>query len=208
MVHGKSILSCILCKEFSKIKQKTLLIDFDVFNNSINTIFNVPKYPSNTESMNIKENIIEVSKYEHLLCSTDMIFSDENSFNYINLEKLIKDLKKQYKQIVIDTTSNYQYKYLKMLFEIANDIVYIIVPNISDLKKAIKQYEILIEDFKIEKEKIKLFINKENNYSVDSMIVSKMFGNLKISGTMKYNEAIEANINNKKSRKIKINSII
>lgn len=191
MALGKSTLSCILCKEFAKIKKKTLLIDFDIFNSSINLMYKVLKYNKNVTACELKENIIEVSKYEHLLCATDMIFSDENTIDYINMEKILEEFRGKYDQIIIDTTSDVKYKYLSKILNLADDIVFTVVPNITELKKAINIYEVFREDFKIPLEKIKLVINKQSKYSVDNLIVQKMFGIKKLSGKMKYDEKIE-----------------
>lgn len=206
---GKSLISCILCKEFSKKKIKTLLIDFDIFNSSINIMYNVLKYKQNNNIFSIKEHIIKISKYEHLLCATDLIFSDENSIDYINLEKMLKEFQKEYDQIIIDTSSNFKYKYIKEILKSATNIIYIVVPTISEMKKALNLYEVYVMDFQIEKEKIKILVNKENNYSVDELIIAKIFNINKISGKIKYSENIEKNINSKtKKRNIKIDSVI
>lgn len=205
---GKSMISCVLCKEFAKLKKKTLIIDFDVFNSSINVIYNVFKYKTDCNSFIMKENIIEVSKYEHLLCATDLIFSDENAANYINLEKMLEEFKDMYDQIIIDTTSNFHYKYLSRILNIADDIVFIVVPNISEIKKAKMIYETFVEDFKIALEKFKLVINKENNYSVDSLIIAQIFNINKVSGKLKYREDIEVNINNKMKKYINIGGVL
>lgn len=166
---GKSILSCLISKGFSKKNKKTLLIDFDIFNNSINTIYNVYK---KTSSIN---EVVKISKYEHLLYGMNIAFNEEKIKETLILEKMIEDFRNIYDVIIIDTTSNFKYTYLKNILQLADNIIYIVVPTIVDLKKALSLYEIYIMDFKISKKKIKIFINKENKYSVDEEILSKIF---------------------------------
>lgn len=195
---GKSIFSCVLCKERLKQGNKILIIDFDIYNSSINILYNVPKYKLNSNSLNLKEQIIQISKREYLLCATDLIFSDQNSTGYINLEEIIQEFVEEYDYIIIDTTSDFKYKYQKRILDLADEIIFLVIPTLSEIKKAKKLYEIYCMDFKITSEKIKIVVNKENNYSVDNLIVSNIFNVNKISGKMKYVEGIETNITNKK----------
>lgn len=192
---GKSLLTCILCKEFSKLKKKTLIIDFDVLNRSISVLYN--KFVKTINYEQITKNIIEVSEYENLL------FVEKEFLESCDIFEVIENLKKEYDQILIDTSGDYKSKYYGRILEIADDVIFIVVPTICDLKKAIGLYEVIREDFNLPIQKIKLVINKENNYSVDSLIIQKMFGVKKINGKMKYSEDIESNINGK-IRKIKM----
>ena len=196
MEHGKSILTCILCKEFSKLKQKTLIIDFDTYNKSIPILYNT--FSKKVDYENLKNNIIEFSNYEHLL------FIEENFLSREDLMDVIKKLKEEYHQILIDTSGNSNSKFYGKILEISDDIVFVVVPTICDLKKALNLYEVLKMDFNVPSEKLKLVINKENNYSVDHLIIQKMFGFKKINGQMKYSEAIENNINGKIKKHLKL----
>lgn len=173
MEHGKSMLSCILCKEFSKIKKKTLLIDFDVDNKSIPVLYNV--FSKSIDYQNIKNNIIKISNYENLL------FIEDNFLENFEIFDFIKDLRKEYEEILIDTSGNFKSKFYGRILEIADDVVFIVVPTLCDLKKAMSLYEIIREDFKVPIQKIRIVINKENSYSVDELIIQKMFGIKKIS---------------------------
>lgn len=173
MELGKSILTCILCKQFIKLKKKTLIIDFDTYNKSISVIYNT--FPKNIDYQNIKNNIICVSEYENLLYIENNFLEGEEIFYLIN------ELKKEYDQIVIDTSGNFKSKYYGRILEISDDIVFIVVPTLCDLKKAVNLYEVLRADFNVPNQKMKLVINKENNYSVDNSIIQRMFGIKKIS---------------------------
>ena len=172
MDRGKSILSCIICKEFCRIQKKTLIIDFDLYNKSISVLYNV--YYKTIDYQSIKNNIIKVSNYENLLLMEENFLENDEIFD------LIKNLRKEYDQIIIDTSGDSKSKFYGRILEIADDIIFIVVPTLCDLKKAINLYEILIEDFKVPIYKFRLVINKETSYSVDELIIQKMFGIKKI----------------------------
>ena len=143
--------------------------------------------------------VFQFSKYE------DLLYVEQEFFDNFELIELIKNLKNEYDQILIDTSSNVKSKFYKEILEISDYIVFVVVPTLCDLKKAINMFEILKMDFKIPIEKIKLIINKENNYSVDSFIIQKMFGIKVISGELKYIESFENFLNGKIKKKMKIN---
>lgn len=71
---GKSIVSSILSNVISMENQKVLLIDFDVFNSSINTIFGMKKYPKNANAQDIESLIIRINK------NLDIIFRNRLYF--------------------------------------------------------------------------------------------------------------------------------
>ena len=173
MVHGKSVLTCVFCKEFCKLQKRTLIIDFDTYNKSISVLYN--KFYKNIDYKNIRNNIIQVSQYESLLFIEDSFLESDEIF------ELIKMFKKEYDQILIDTSGNFKSKFYGRILEISDDIVFVVVPTICDLKKAINLYEVLLEDFNVPIEKLKIIINKENSYSVDDLIIQKMFGTKRIN---------------------------
>lgn len=191
---GKSTLACAICKQFIKLKKKTLIIDFDTYNRSIPVLYNV--FSKDIDYENIKNNIIKFSKYENLL------YMEEEFFEKYELINLLKDLSKEYDQILIDTSSNVKSKFYKEILELSSNIIFVVVPTLCDLKKAINMFEILKFDFNIPIQKVKLIINKKNNYSVDSFIIQKMFGMKKITGEIKYKENFENFINGKRKLKI------
>ena len=173
MILGKSTLSCMICKEFSKMKKKTLIVDFDVYNKSISILYNT--FSKKIDYEKIENNIIKVSKYEHLLFVEESFLQSKDIFN------TIKKLKNEYEQIIIDTSSNIKSQEYKRILEISDDIIFIVIPSVCELKKSIKIFEILKEDYKIPLQKIRFVINKQNSYSVDNLIIQKIFGAKKIN---------------------------
>lgn len=187
---GKSVLTCILAEEYAKQGKKTLIIDFDIYNGSINILLGISKY-TNKDMINIENQIIHVSKNLDAICAMDLLFNNNNTVDYINLEQMITNFKIDYDVVVIDTTSDYKYKYLPRILNIADGIVFLMVPSIVELKKSSNLLEVLLEDLKIDNRKFQIVLNKVNNYSVDNMVISKMFSNMKITRNVKYDEKIE-----------------
>lgn len=204
---GKSLLTCILGNEYSKKDIKTLIIDFDIYNVSINTLLGIKK--CNNDIAHIENQIIHISKNLDAICVMDLLFNNDNKVDYINLEEMIKKFKIKYDAILIDTTSDYKYKYLSRILNISDKIIFLVVPSTLELKKSFNIFEVLLKDFEIDKNKIKIILNKVNNFSVDNIIVKKMFGNIEILGQAMYDESLEKNITSKKENKlIKISEII
>ena len=146
---GKSSITCILAKEYAKQGKKTLIIDFDIFNSSINYFFGVQKYNKGAVAFNLREQIVHISDKEDVLCSIDLLFSNNNTVDYMNLEELLNDFKIDYDIILIDNTSNYEYKYLSRILNSADTIFYLVVPTKIELKKSMNLLEVFIEDFKV-----------------------------------------------------------
>lgn len=169
---GKSTLISAICRHSNKTKNRTLLIDSDVYNKSISVLYNL--FPKSIDYKSIKNNIIKYSKYENLL------YFEKEFLERNDLLELVKSLKQEYDQILIDTSSNLNNKFYKNILEISDEIIFVVVPTLCDLKKAINMFEIIKVDYEIPINKIKLVINKENAYSVDSFIIQKMFGTREI----------------------------
>lgn len=194
---GKSLLSSALAKDYAKQGNKTLIIDFDIYNKSISTIFDI-KNQDFKEIANVEKQIINISKNLDILCVMDLIFCDNNTVEYVDLNKLINSLKVKYDIIIIDTSSNYNYKYLKQILNFADKYLFIVVPSGIEIKKEKSLIEVLLEDFKIDKEKMEIILNKVNAGSIDKDLIKKIFSDIKISGITKYDEWIEQKVANKK----------
>lgn len=131
-------------------------MDFDTYNKSISILYNT--FAKNVDYENIKNNIINVSEYENLL------YIEKNFLERDEIFLLINELRREYDQILIDTSGDFKSQYYGRILEISDDIVFIVVPTLCDLKKAINLYEVLRADFNVPVQKMKLVINKENNY--------------------------------------------
>jgi len=195
---GKSTIASVLAIEYAKKGQKTLIIDFDTYNSSINTLFNIQKYKKSEIAFNIENQIIKVSKNLDALCAMDLLFNNDNTVDYINLEDMIRKFKIRYDIILIDTSSDYKYKYLSRVLNSADGIVFLIVPSVVELKKSASLLEVFLKDFKIDKKKFQIVLNKVTNSSVDKMIIEQMFKEIIISSVTNFDEEIEKKVMSKK----------
>lgn len=182
---GKTTMASMYAKEYARLGKKVLTIDFDIYNDSLHHLLAVEKYNTRESVLgtNLKKQIRKISKNEDIICVMDLLFSNNNRVDFVNLEEMIKDFKCQYDIILIDTTSDYNYKYLNRIFNLSDEIVFLVVPTRLDLRKGLNLFEILTVDFKILKDKITMILNKETEETIDAKIISNMYGNFYISGS-------------------------
>ena len=151
---GKSLITAMFGK-LSKINNiKTIIIDFDIINNSINTLFRINR-------QNLYENYItHINNYLDIFCGLDLLFSEENKINFEKVENMINELKEKYDLVLIDTSSETNLKYIKIILANVDKIIFLIEPNLLEIKKAEQLIEIYVEDWEIPKEKIDILLNK------------------------------------------------
>lgn len=183
---GKSLITSLLGKSSKKIGMKTVIIDFDVINNSINTIFRVKKYKNYENKGELECFITHISTNLDIFCGIDALFTEENKINFEKVEKLVSDLKEIYDVILIDTSSETTLKYMKSVFANVDKIIFLLEPNLLEIKKAENLLEIYIEDWEVFPKKIDVLLNKVNSNSVDQDIVKEIFERFRIIGKINY----------------------
>ena len=190
---GKSIFCSLLAKIIKN--KKILLIDFDIFNQSINSIFNVKKNKKNSLD-NINELIIKESKNIDLLCATKILFDEKYKIEKDKIRNFLKNLLAKYDLIIIDTTSECFFDYTKNILHESDKIVFLIEANLVELKKSKNLLDIYINKWKINKQKISVLFNKVNSNSIDSDILKTLFSDFNIIGKIKSNDKFNSIINN------------
>lgn len=208
---GKSIIAVNLAKINIYSKNKILIIDLDIQNNSIHTILGVKKYPI---KIDIQEDIIKINKKIYLVNGKDILI---NSSNKLNITK-INQLKNKYDLIIIDLYSNISSELLKDIIDLSNINLFVSDTNLLEISKSIKLLDIYINKYKINKNKFNILFNKYNLESIDIKLLNKIFGEFNVISYLKYNKKynnlINKNsknfINNKKIRNeyLKINNLI
>lgn len=208
---GKSIIVVNLAKINFYSKNKILIIDLDIKNNSIHTILGINKYPIKN---NIQEEIIKINKKIDLINGKDVLL---NCSNKININK-INHLKNKYDLIIIDLYSNISSELLENVVNLSNINLFISDTNLLEISKSIKLLDIYINKYKINKNKFNILFNKYNLESIDIKLLNKIFGEFNVIGYLKYNkkynDLINKNsknfINNKRIRNeyLKINNLI
>ena len=185
---GKSIFSCLLAKLISIKNKKTLLIDFDTFNKSISTIFE-------SKQRNKSSKIYRVSKHLDILFSPEKLVDLEDNLDVYKIKEILNSYKNEYDFIIIDTSSCTSFKYVQILLANSDKILFLVEPNISELKKAKNLLEIYINDFDIDVDKIKIIFNKTNKYQIAESILEEIFTDFEVIGNIEYQEKYNIFIN-------------
>ena len=154
---GKSSFCTLIAKNIKN--KKILIIDFDILNSSINSIFNVKMYPKkikekNTE--NINNLIIKYSKNINLLCATKILVDANYKFLKQNFINKLNELKNNYDLIIIDNSSECFFEYTKQILNKSDLILFLTEPNLIELKKCRNLLDIYINRWNIKKEKINI----------------------------------------------------
>ena len=203
---GKSILTSLFGQAGRKSKLKTIIVDFDIINNSINTIFRVKKYNSYSEkSLSIENYITHISNNLDILCGIDSLFSEKNRISYEKVENLISELKDNYDLILIDTSSETAMKFVKIVLANVDKIIFLVEPNLLQIKKAESLLEIYIEDWEVYPKKIEILFNKVDGNSIDESILKELFGKFKIIGKIHQSNKFTEIANDIRSEKFKLN---
>ena len=197
---GKSIICINLAKALSYEKNKILILDFDILNNSLHTILGVKKYPKeikkeSAEEKNIEQFIIKINKKIDLISATEILFNDENKLNLIEFQKQLNKLKEKYNYILIDTSSECFFEYTKNIIKISNKNIFVVEANILEIKKAKNLLNIYVNKWNVDKNKFNILINKYNKEAINYNLLKKLFCEFNIIGTLQYNSRYNKLIN-------------
>lgn len=220
---GKSIITVNLAKSLIYEKQKVLMIDFDILNNSLHTILGVKKYPQKIEKQIKRNGIINVDNFENvdnsedevsyienfilrinknldLISITNLLFGTKEKLNFIKIEKILNKLKEKYNTIIIDTSSECFFDVTKNIIQLSNKNIFVTETNILEIKKAKELLKIYINEWKINKNKFNILFNKYDEECIDINLLKCIFSEFNIMGVLKYhakyNRLINKNINN------------
>lgn len=186
---GKSVVASTLAKYISEIEnRKTLLIDFDILNLSISSIFEF-------ENINPKSEIKKINNNLHILFDIRKKIDISNELYIYKIKELLNKLKNDYEFIIIDTSSNLNYKYVKLVLSYADNIIFLVESNLIEIRKATNMLEVLINDWNIEVDKIKLVVNKVNKYELVNSILEELFLEFEIISKLQYEEKYNLFIN-------------
>lgn len=185
---GKSLITSLLAMTYKLKNFNVLIIDFDILNKSQEKLFGVYKNTNNS--------VIKVSKGLSILTNMDLIFNDNNKITYEKVNTLINDLKKEYQIILIDTSSEINLKFTKLIFKNVDKIIFLIEGNLLELNKSKNLLEVYINDWEIDPYKFNLLINKVNKFSIEKEIIKEVFENTKILGEINFKNEYTGYINN------------
>ena len=170
------------------------MIDFDILNNSISTLFENKKIIKNEFFNN---SINKINKNLDVLCKVENIINVNDNMEIYKIQEILNMLKRDYDFIVIDTSSRIDLKYVKLILTNGDKIIFLVEPNILELKKTNNLLEVYINDFNIDVDKIKIVFNKVNKYQIAESILEEFFSEFEIIGKIEYEEKYNLFINRK-----------
>lgn len=210
---GKSVFTANLANSYANGKNRVLIVDFDILNSCIHTLFGVKKYPKNvkdnidkqdfmqeliSEKTNIKKLIVKINNKVDLISGIDIILNN-NKLDINELHSLIEELKKDYNIILIDTSTECFTEYTRMIMKCSDDIIFLLEGNLLQIKKSINLLNVYTNNWNINYEKIDIIVNKKTNESIDESILKNIFSDFYIIGNIKfskiYNTIINKNMN-------------
>ena len=183
---GKSSISCILAKQIEKQKKKVVLIDFD---GSCRTILGITSF---------EEDNVKISSWLRVVSNVDKDIQRDENREY-SIYNLLNTLKKEYEFIIIDVSSNIDYKYINTILKTSTKVLFVLEPNILGISKAQKSLEILINDINLDVDKIKILFNKTNKYQIADSVLEEIFLNFEEIGSISYDEKYNSVLNYNKS---------
>ncbi|MDO5557123.1 MAG: AAA family ATPase, partial [Clostridia bacterium] len=212
---GKSIFTLNLSNTFKEEKNKILIIDFDILNDSLHTILGVKKYSKKIknrikknnllEKINIKELIIKIDKNIDLISGVNILFDKKYKISSKKIKNILDELKKDYKYILIDTSNECFFDYTKELIINSTKSIFLVEPNLNEIKKAKKLLDFYKNNWRINKEKINIVYNKMSDISISENILENIFDEYNVIGEMKYSKYYNMLINcNMRVRKSEI----
>lgn len=212
---GKSVFTANLANSYANGKNRILIIDFDILNSCIHTLFGVNKYPKDikenidkddfiqelsSEKTNIKKLIVKINNKVDLISGIDIILNN-NKLDINDLHYLIGELKKDYNIILIDTSTECFSEYTRMIMKCSDDIIFLLEGNLLQIKKSVNLLNIYTNNWNINYEKINIIVNKKTNESIDECILKNIFSDFYIIGNINfskiYNTLINKNMNKK-----------
>lgn len=185
---GKSVFISLFSKNIKN--KKILIIDFDIFNKSLDLIFG---YDAQKQK---EKTIIKISNNIDLLSKIEIFFAENNYLEKNKIKNILNNFSKKYDLIIIDNTSEYSCKYTKEILINSDEIIFLTDANLIELNKTKKILEKYINKWKIKKEKIKVVFNKININSINSKILKNLFSDFKILGKINFSNKYNLIINN------------
>ena len=202
---GKSIFSINLAKSFMENKNKILIIDFDVLNNSWHTILGIKKYSEKIKNkiknnnllneIKIEDLIIKINSKIDLISGINLLFDSRYKISSIKIKSILEKLKQKYEIIIIDTSSECFFDYTKEIFKNSNVNIFITEANLLEIKKAKNLLNIYINQWNIPQNNFNILFNKYNENSIDISILKNIFSGFSILGKLSINSKYNLLIN-------------
>ena len=186
---GKTTFISILIR----IKQdKILIIDLDKSKNSLHILYKV-----NKNKYQNKNNLIKINNNIDLL-----LYS--NIQNNKNINKIINRYKFQYRYIIVDVDSYIKNSKIRRVLQNSNEIIFMTEGNLLQLKKSKNLLEFYLNNWNINKNKMRILLNKKNKNTIQTKIIKDTLYEINYLGDKNFNHHYD-NLINSKLRNLKLN---
>ncbi len=187
---GKSIFTVNLAKSINK--NKILIIDFDILNNSLHTILGVKRYSekiikkmeNKSNEIKIEELIIKINSKIDLISGVNLLVDSNYKINNLKLKNILDTLAQNYNVIIIDTSSECFLDFTKEIMKLSNLNIFISETNLLQIKKAKNLLNIYINKWKIPAKNFNIVFNKYDLNSIDFSILKNIFSDFNILGKL------------------------
>lgn len=195
---GKSTVAVNFSRMLSKkTRAKVLLIDLDTLNGNIDEILDIHRVPQNVKIVldenkkcglnyavelinknrfdtNILDELVIKSGNLDVLTGNTSLHYCQNVLNKDHYAKILEAAKEKYDFIIIDTSSNIFLDSLKWAVQIASKILFVTEANYLSMKKSTQLLSVLVTNWTVWKEKIKIVVNKENAQTLGVDVVEQI----------------------------------
>ena len=202
---GKSFISYFLAKSIAKNTENKVILDtldiinpcLDIFSNTTFLNYDVSKYLDdiNKDKNNIKKYITKDNNYRNLSYIHKNINVGYKDFKNINFNKLTSNLANIFDFVIFDLPTFALYTNFKDVIYLVDEIIFVINPDYISLKQAKKYLEYICISMGVNKDKIKIVINKCSKYSLDKKQVMSILKNFDKSINIKKFSQMEEYIN-------------
>lgn len=186
--------------------KKSIIIDFDILNESLHTIMGVKNYEEKIKRKiknndliqnrtNLQKNILHTNLKIDLLPALNIILDPNYKLSYKKMSNIIDELKENYDLIIIDTSSETFLDYTREIINLSNKSIFISGANLLEVRKSERLLEIYRKDWNIENEKISIVFNKCTKKSLDDTILREIFNNYDILGKIQLSDYYDLVIN-------------
>ena len=201
---GKSVFSILFAKTMES--KKSIIIDFDILNNSLHTIMGVKNYDAKikrriksndliTNKNILNKSILHTSLKIDLLPAMNIILDPNYKLSNMKMRNIIEELKNIYDLIIIDTSSETFFDYTREMINCSNKAIFISGANILEVRKSERLLDIYNKDWNIENEKINIVFNKCTKKSLDDNLLREIFNKYNILGKIQLSDYYDLVVN-------------
>jgi len=204
---GKSYVASLIANMITKkLNMNTLLLDLDVENSAIdiynnlncsnNLLSDIVKDVDNQtlNNKNFDSNVHKKGKLS-FITNNSSIYECQNSFSIKHYEKIYEIASSKYDVIVADIVSNVFLDVTYYNLKNADIVMFVVNPNYISIRQAVKYLDLITNVWNIDKNKIKLIMNKVTENSLSQEQVEALLNEYKVCMQVEYDDNLENVIN-------------